>query len=136
MANFSSTKKASKPPSSTANSVWLSACDSKASGNACNKEVASMMPTDRLTMRSTILDSSANEKIAAAVILKTPAIVVARMIETSVELIFSPGRQRLNATWLQIKTQLPKLRNFTYCGTEFKSRLGEPCDELLCPPAD
>jgi len=42
-------------------------------------------------MRSTILDSSAKEKMAAAVILKRPAMVVARRIETSVELIFGPS---------------------------------------------
>ncbi|MEO6917908.1 MAG: hypothetical protein ABI171_02570 [Collimonas sp.] len=64
-----------------------------------------MMPTDRLTMRSTILDSNANEKMAAAVMLKSPAMVVARRIETSVELIFGPSRQALNATMLQIKAQ-------------------------------
>jgi hypothetical protein len=63
-------------------------------------------------MRSTIFDSSAKEKIAAAVMLKSPAIVVARRIETSVELIFYSGRQRLNATWLQIKTQLLQLSKF------------------------
>ncbi|WP_254783861.1 hypothetical protein [Collimonas sp. OK307] len=71
-----------------------------------------MMPTDRLTMRSTTFDSSANEKIAAAVMLKSPAIVVARRIETSVELIFGSGNQRLNATWLQIRTQLLHFSKF------------------------
>ncbi|WP_277624017.1 hypothetical protein [Undibacterium sp. TS12] len=44
-----------------------------------------MMPTDRLTMRSTTLDSSENEKIAAAVMLKTPAIVVANRMDNRVE---------------------------------------------------
>lgn len=36
-----------------------------------------MMPTDKLTMRSTTLDKNANEKIAAAVMLNRPAMVVA-----------------------------------------------------------
>jgi hypothetical protein len=35
-------------------------------------------------MRSTTLDKKANEKIAAATMLTTPAMVVARMMETSV----------------------------------------------------
>ncbi|MFZ6718586.1 hypothetical protein ACO0LK_00320 [Undibacterium sp. Ji49W] len=43
------------------------------------------MPTDRLTMRSTTLDNSENEKMAAAVMLKTPAAVVANRIDNSVE---------------------------------------------------
>jgi hypothetical protein len=39
-----------------------------------------MIPTDRLTMRSTTLESSVNEKIAAAEMLTTPAkIVVSKM---------------------------------------------------------
>jgi hypothetical protein len=42
-------------------------------------------------MRSTILDSSAKEKMAAAVMLNRPAMVVASRIETSVELIFGPS---------------------------------------------
>jgi hypothetical protein len=36
-------------------------------------------------MRSTIFDSSEKEKIAAALMLKTPEIVVASRIDTSVE---------------------------------------------------
>jgi len=51
-----------------------------------------MMPTDRLTSRSTILDSRANEKIAAAVMLKTPAMVVASRMESKLELILGPCR--------------------------------------------
>ncbi|MFZ6745394.1 hypothetical protein ACO0LC_19390 [Undibacterium sp. JH2W] len=43
------------------------------------------MPTDKLTMRSTTLDSSENENMAAAVMLRTPAIVVANRIDNSVE---------------------------------------------------
>jgi hypothetical protein len=35
-------------------------------------------------MRSTILERNANEKIAAATMLTTPAMVVARMMEISV----------------------------------------------------
>ena len=77
MANFSSKKKASKPISKVANRLRGSACDSNASGKACSREVDSMMPTDRLTMRSTTLDKNANEKIAAAVMLNRPAMVVA-----------------------------------------------------------
>ena len=46
-----------------------------------------MIPTDRLTIRSTIFDSSANENSAAADMLKTPAIVVASKMESRVELI-------------------------------------------------
>jgi hypothetical protein len=49
------------------------------------------MPTDRLTIRSTILDSSANENTAAADMLKTPAIVVASKMETNVELMRAPN---------------------------------------------
>jgi len=59
------------------------------------------MPTDRLTMRSTSLDSSENENKAAAEMLKTPEMAVVNRMETSVELIFGSG---LNATRLQIKT--------------------------------
>src|SRR3569623_44687 len=80
-------KNASKPPSSVANKACASACDSKASGKACSKEVDSKMPTDRLTMRSTMLDNSEKENSAAAVMLTTPAIVVASRMEISVELI-------------------------------------------------
>jgi hypothetical protein len=40
-----------------------------------------MMPTDRLTIFSTTFDSRANENTAAAVILATPAIVVASRME-------------------------------------------------------
>ncbi|MFZ6873360.1 hypothetical protein ACO0LF_15000 [Undibacterium sp. Di27W] len=43
------------------------------------------MPTDKLTMRSTTLDSSENENMAAAVMLRTPAIVVANRMDNSVE---------------------------------------------------
>src|SRR5450830_1193098 len=77
MANFSSRKKASKPINKVANRLRGSACDSNASGKACSKEVDNMMPTDKLTMRSTTLDKNANEKIAAAVMLNKPAMVVA-----------------------------------------------------------
>ncbi|WP_231502357.1 hypothetical protein [Herbaspirillum sp. RV1423] len=52
-----------------------------------------MMPTDRLTSRSTIFDSSANEKMAAAVMLNTPAIVVASRMEIRVELMSGLDRQ-------------------------------------------
>lgn len=44
-----------------------------------------MMPTDRLTMRSTILVSSENEKMAAAEMLNTPAIAVVKRMDNSVE---------------------------------------------------
>ncbi|WP_395823075.1 hypothetical protein [Collimonas sp.] len=73
-----------------------------------------MIPTDKLTIRSTTLESKANEKIAAAVILKTPAIVVASRIETSVELIFGPSKQILDATMLQIKAYLLQLGKFYF----------------------
>jgi hypothetical protein len=53
-------------------------------------------------MRSTTEDSKAKEKIAAAEILRTPAIVVARRMESRVELILSLG---VHATKLQIKAQ-------------------------------
>jgi hypothetical protein len=50
-----------------------------------------MMPTDKLTMRSTTLDKNANEKIAAAVMLKTPAIVVASKMDIRTgSMIFLP----------------------------------------------
>ncbi|MBB3119141.1 hypothetical protein [Pseudoduganella violacea] len=49
-----------------------------------------MMPTDRLTMRSTTLDSSVNEKIAAAEMLTTPAMVVASRMEIRVGSILEP----------------------------------------------
>jgi hypothetical protein len=48
-----------------------------------------MMPTDRLTMRSTTFDSSVNEKMAAAEMLTTPATVVASRMEMSVESILN-----------------------------------------------
>lgn len=50
-----------------------------------------MMPTDRLTRRSTIFDNKVNEKMAAAVMLNTPAMVVASRMESKVELIWSPN---------------------------------------------
>jgi hypothetical protein len=61
------------------------------------------MPTDRLTIRSTIRDNSPNEKIAAAEMLNTPEIVVASKIEISAELLilFSPL-----ATQLQLRSKL------------------------------
>jgi hypothetical protein len=49
-----------------------------------------MMPTDRLTIRSTIFDSSANENIAAAVMLKTPAMIVASKMEVSIGSMLKP----------------------------------------------
>jgi hypothetical protein len=61
------------------------------------------MPTDRLTIRSTTFDSSEKEKAAAAEMLKTPEIVVASRMDSSVELILCLG---VNATRLQIRTQL------------------------------
>ena len=79
-----------------------SARDSNASGNACNSEVANKMPTERLTMRSTIFDSKANEKIAAAEMLKTPAMVVASKIESRGWLMAGLGAR---AKWLQIRPQ-------------------------------
>jgi hypothetical protein len=47
------------------------------------------MPTEKLTIFSTIFDSSVKEKMAAATMLKTPAMVVASRMEMSVELILS-----------------------------------------------
>ena len=49
-----------------------------------------MMPTDKLTMRSTTFDSSVNEKIAAAQMLTTPAMVVASKMEMSMGSILKP----------------------------------------------
>ncbi|MES2832513.1 MAG: hypothetical protein V4695_11025 [Pseudomonadota bacterium] len=49
-----------------------------------------MMPTDRLTIRSTIFDSRANEKNAAAVMLTTPAMVVVSRIDARVESMIYP----------------------------------------------
>ncbi|MFC5477967.1 hypothetical protein [Massilia suwonensis] len=43
-----------------------------------------MMPTDRLTSRSTILESSVNENTAAAEMLTTPAIRVASRMDTRI----------------------------------------------------
>ena len=62
----------------------MSAPDSKASGSACSSDVASMMPTDRLTIFSTTFDSRANEKSAAPEMLTTPAITVASRMELRV----------------------------------------------------
>jgi hypothetical protein len=59
-------------------------------------------------MRSTIFDSSENEKTAAAEILMTPARVVARRMESSVGSILSLG---VHATKLQIKTQSARFSN-------------------------
>lgn len=81
MANFSKRKNASKPASKKANRVRGSALDSKALGSACRNEVESMMPTERLTMRSTSLESSENEKIAAKLMLSTPAMAVVNSME-------------------------------------------------------
>lgn len=60
------------------------------------------MPTDRLTIRSTIFDSSEKENTAAAEMLITPEMVVASKMEVSVESILSLGKY---ATKLQIKAQ-------------------------------
>ena len=49
------------------------------------------MPTDRLTIRSTIFDNNAKENIAAAEMLNTPAMAVVKRMESSVELILSLG---------------------------------------------
>jgi hypothetical protein len=65
--------------------VCESALDSNASGNACKKEVASIIPTEKLTSRSTTLDKIEKEKIAAADKLMTPAIVAVSNIESNVE---------------------------------------------------
>ena len=50
-----------------------------------------MMPTDKLTMRSTIFDSRLYERKAAAEMLSTPARTVASKMEESVALILNPG---------------------------------------------
>ncbi len=81
MANFSKRKNASRPASKNANKVRGSALDSKALGSACRNEVESIIPTERLTMRSTSLESSENENIAAKLMLSTPAMVVVNSIE-------------------------------------------------------
>ncbi|MEB0021005.1 hypothetical protein QN370_04360 [Actimicrobium sp. CCI2.3] len=52
-----------------------------------------MMPTDRLTMRSTIFDNSPNEKIAAAEMLKTPDMVVTNRMLTRMVLMAVPNGQ-------------------------------------------
>jgi hypothetical protein len=49
-----------------------------------------MMPTDRLTIRSTIFDRSANENTAAAEMLIMPAMVVASRMEMRVGSILTP----------------------------------------------
>jgi hypothetical protein len=77
-----------------ANKVCASACDSKASGNACSNDVDNRMPTDRLTIRSTTFDNSENENSAAAEMLTTPAMVVANRIDSRVELILGPGNMQ------------------------------------------
>lgn len=43
------------------------------------------MPTDKLTIRSTAFESSANEKMAAALMLITPAMAVVNRMEIKVE---------------------------------------------------
>ncbi|HEU4776423.1 MAG TPA: hypothetical protein VFS95_06320 [Telluria sp.] len=47
-----------------------------------------MIPTDKLTMRSTIFDSKANENTAAAEMLATPPMVVASRMEMRIGSIF------------------------------------------------
>jgi hypothetical protein len=49
-----------------------------------------MMPTDRLTIRSTTFDSSENEKTAAAEMLTTPATSVASRMELRMGSIWKP----------------------------------------------
>ena len=85
MANFSSKKNPSKLASNSANRLWLSAFDSNASGRACRNEVDSMMPTDKLTILTTIFDSRENENTAAALMLMTPAMAVVNRMESRVE---------------------------------------------------
>jgi hypothetical protein len=53
-------------------------------------------------MRSTILDNRVNEKIAAAEMLKTPAMAVVSKMENKVESMLGPENY---ATKLQIRTQ-------------------------------
>ncbi|GAA0419927.1 hypothetical protein GCM10009094_25360 [Massilia aurea] len=67
-----------------ANRLLVSAPESNASGSACSSDVASMMPTDKLTIFSTTFDSRANEKMAAPEMLTTPATSVASRIERRV----------------------------------------------------
>lgn len=43
------------------------------------------MPTDKLTMRSTNFDNKVNEKIAAQLMLNTPAMAVVKIMEVRVE---------------------------------------------------
>ncbi len=78
--------------------MCVSAPDSKASGKECNNDVDSMMPTDRLTIRSTIFESKANEKNAAAAMLTTPAMVVVSRIDARVVLISYPVASKVAAS--------------------------------------
>ena len=77
------------------------------------------MPTDRLTMRSTIFDRSEKENTAAAVMLTIPASVVASRMENSGESILGLGK---NATKLQIKAQTGYFSKRPRCST---SAMGE-----------
>lgn len=54
------------------NSLSGSTCISNASGKACNREVDSIMPTDRLIISSIIFDRIENDSRAARVILVAP----------------------------------------------------------------
>lgn len=67
------------------NRLYGSAPDSNASGSAFSSAVASMMPTDRLTMRSTTFDSIVKEKTAASTMLSVPEIAVASRMNVSAE---------------------------------------------------
>jgi hypothetical protein len=51
-----------------------------ASGSECSKAVANKIPTDKLTILLTILDSNAKEQLAATKTLAVPAKAVTKRI--------------------------------------------------------
>jgi hypothetical protein len=51
-----------------------------ASGKVCSKAVANKMPTDKLTILFTILESKVNEKLAATNTLAVPASAVTKIM--------------------------------------------------------
>lgn len=60
---------------------------SKASGKECKNAVANKIPTEKLTMFSTILVRNLKDSVAAIVILTTPAAMVANEIENKMDMV-------------------------------------------------
>ena len=97
-------KKNKIPPKSYENSCGKDALESlKASGKECKNAVANNSPTEKLTIFSTIDAKNLKDKVAAAVILITPADNVAKTIHSN-NILFS----------MWFSAPLPNYRQYQY----------------------